>query len=135
MDAKDRAKTILVADDDVDFRTQLVVQLGAAGFRVVAAEGRAAAEELIAQTRPDLAVVDLMMEEMDGGFALCHHIKKLDPTIPIILVTAVAGETGHRFDAATDEERAWVKADVLLAKPIRFEQLRREIDRLLKETP
>ncbi len=36
------------------------------------------------------------------------------------------------FDAATDEERSWIKADAMLAKPIRFEQLKREIDRLLK---
>ena len=30
---------------------------------------------------------------------------------------------------ATDEERSWIQADALLAKPIRFEQLKREIDR------
>ena len=31
---------------------------------------------------------------------------------------------------ATEEERSWIKADALLAKPIRFEQLKAEIDRL-----
>ena len=38
---------------------------------------------------PDLAIVDLMMEYKDSGFALCYHIKKKDPSIPVILVTAV----------------------------------------------
>ena len=63
---------------------------------------------------------------------LCHRIRKKDPSIPVILVTSVNSETGMEFNAATDQERSWIKADALLAKPVRFEQLRREIDRLLK---
>jgi CheY-like chemotaxis protein len=125
-------KTILVVDDDYDFREQMKLQLQAAGFTVLEAEGEAEARRVLATTRPDLAVVDLMMEHSDAGFALSHHIKRLDATIFVILVTAVTAETGITFDAATDEERSWVKADALLAKPVRFEQLRREIDRLLK---
>lgn len=125
------AKTVLVVDDDVDFLEQQRLLLQAAGYNVIAAEGQKAAEKALQQTRPDLAVVDLMMEHMDGGFALCYRIKKLDPAIPVILVTAVTSETGLGFDAATDEERSWVRADAMLAKPVRFEQLKKEIDRLL----
>jgi CheY-like chemotaxis protein len=62
---------------------------------------------------------------------LCHHIRKQDPSIPVILVTSVNSETGMDFDMATGEDREWIKADALLAKPIRFEQLLGEIDRLL----
>jgi CheY-like chemotaxis protein len=126
-------KTILIVDDDVDFLTQQELVLKAAGYNVIAAGGQAQAEEILAEKRPDLAVVDLMMEHQDGGFALCYHIKKKDPSIPVILVSAVTSETGLEFDAATDEERSWVKADVMLAKPVRFEQLKREIDRLLEK--
>jgi CheY-like chemotaxis protein len=125
------SKTILLADDDIDFRTQLEVQLKAAGFEVAAAAGQAEAEQLLQELTPDLAIVDLMMENQDGGFALCYHIKRKDAGIPVILVTAVANETGLEFDAATDEERSWIKADAMLAKPIRFEQLRKEMDRLM----
>ena len=46
-------------------------------------------------------------------------------------VTGVASETGIDFDASTKEERSWIKADVVLDKPIRFEQLEREIHRLV----
>ena len=73
-----------------------------------------------------------MMEDPDAGFMLCHHIRKKDPSIPVILVTSVNSETGLDFDMATDEERVWIQADALLSKPIRFEQFKREIDRLLK---
>jgi CheY-like chemotaxis protein len=125
-------KTILVVDDDYDFRVQLKLQLESVGYRVVEAEGEPEAREALKKGRPDLAIVDLMMDHTDAGFALSHYIKRQDATIPVILVTAVTAETGITFDAATDEERSWVKADALLAKPVRFEQLQREIDRLLK---
>ncbi|HQL55569.1 MAG TPA: response regulator, partial [Phycisphaerae bacterium] len=81
----------------------------------------------------DLVLVDLMMEDPDAGFSLCYHVKRLDPAIPVIVVTAVSGTTGLSFDAETDEERAWIKADSVLAKPVRFEQLQREMQRLLKD--
>lgn len=124
-------RTVLVVDDDVDFLAQQQLQLQAAGFNVLTAESQKQAEESLKTAKVDLVIVDLMMEHLDGGFALCYHIKKTNPGIPVILVTAVASETGLEFDAATDEERSWVKADAMLAKPVRFEQLRREIDRLL----
>ena len=53
----------------------------------------------------------------------------------MILVTAVTSETGLVFDPTSPAERAWVGADAVLAKPIRFEQLKREIDRLLAAKP
>ncbi len=124
-------KTILIVDDDVDFLKQLQVQLEALNHEVIAAESQKAAEDILVDLKPDLAIIDLMMENTDGGFALCYHIKKKDSSIPVIIVTAVAGEAGMEFDASTEEERSWIKADAMLAKPIRFEQLTRQLDRLL----
>ena len=124
-------KTVLLVDDDPDFLYQQQRQLEAAGLTVVAAENEKQAESLLAAVRPDLAVVDLMMDNVDGGFTLCYHIKKFDPTIPVILVTSVNNETGLHFDAADPEQQSWIKADAFLSKPIRFEQLKKEVDRLL----
>jgi DNA-binding response OmpR family regulator len=127
--------TVLVVDDDPDFQVQTQAQLVAAGFTVVLAGGRREAEEAAARQPPDLAIVDLMLDQADTGFALCYAFRKRWPAMPIIQVSAVMSETGLNFDAATDEERSWVKADVFLAKPLRAEQLLREIRRLLKEKP
>jgi hypothetical protein len=44
----------------------------------------------------------------------------------------VTAETGISFTPTSGAERAWVGADALLAKPIRFEQLKREVERLLQ---
>ncbi len=124
--------TILLVDDDPDFLEQLRIRLEGAGHTVLTADGQAAAEEALKETCPDIAIIDLMMEHMDGGFALCYHVKRCCPQTPVIIVTGVTSETGLEFDAATDEERSWVMADAMLAKPIRFEQLDAEMTRLLK---
>ncbi len=133
MNTPDDRRTVLLVDDDSDFLFQQRLQLETAGFHVLSAAGAGDAERLLDQQRPDLAVVDVMMEHSDAGFTLCHRIRKRDPSIPVILVTSVNSESGMDFEAATDEERSWIKADAFLAKPIRFEQLKREIDRLLKD--
>jgi CheY-like chemotaxis protein len=127
----DETKTILVVDDDEDFLFQQKVQLEAAGYGVMTASTSKEARSILRTHQPDMAVIDLMMEEMDAGFTLCRDIKKTYPECPVVICTGVTSETGMAFDAATDEERAWVKADALLDKPVRFEQLRREIERLI----
>jgi DNA-binding response OmpR family regulator len=131
MHESERRPRVLIVDDDEDFLFQHRIQLEAAGFEVGAAASRAEAEKMTSTFHPDLAIVDLMMEHHDDGFVLSHRLKQQFPGLPIIMVTAVTSETGLVFDPASPEERAWVGADSLLAKPIRFEQLRREIDRLM----
>ncbi len=122
---------VLVVDDDRDFLLQQKMWLEAAGHRVSTAGGESEAKQLLDQSKPDLIVMDLMMENTDGGFTLCYQAKKQYPDLPIILVSSVNAETGLDLDAATMNERSWIKADAFLSKPIRFEQLKREIDRLV----
>ncbi len=127
------AKTILIVDDDPDFLLQLELILRSAGYRVLKAGTRKEAEERLARQRPDALVADLMLEEDDGGFVLCYRAKKLYPGLPVIIVTGVAGETGIEFAAVTREERSWIKADLLLDKPVRPEQIVAELEKLLGE--
>jgi CheY-like chemotaxis protein len=126
-----KGKTVLIADDDQDILDQQKLVLGNEGYNVVTCSSRKEAEEYIAGAAPDIMIVDLMMETNDAGFVLCYHLKKKYPDVPVIVVTSVAGDTGIEFDAMTSEERSWIKADVLLNKPVRSEQLIREIERLL----
>lgn len=127
------ARHVLLVDDDEDYVLQLSQRLRAAGYEVSTADGVGGAHEQLDRQRPDLAIVDLMMEHVDDGFKLCYDIKKRDASIPVILLTGVASETGLDFGASTAEERSWIKADVVLDKPVRFEQLQGEMERLLRE--
>ncbi len=131
MHEAERRPRVLIVDDDEDFLFQHRIQLENAGFEVATATNPRQAEERVQAFVPDLAILDLMMEHHDDGFVLSHRLKRLFPGLPVIMVTAVTSETGLVFDPASPEERAWVGAEAVLAKPIRFEQLRREIDRLM----
>jgi two-component system alkaline phosphatase synthesis response regulator PhoP len=82
--------------------------------------------------QPDLAIVDLMMEQPDSGFVLCHQIRKLYPETPIILLTSVTAQTGMSFDTQSESARSWIQADTIMDKPVRAEQLRAEVNKLLR---
>lgn len=123
-------KKVLLVDDDIDFLIQAEAKLKSGGYEIIKAQSQKEAEEILKKIKPDIAVLDLMMEHVDAGFSLAYRIKKEHPDLPVIIVTAVTSETGMDFDASTDEERSWIKADCFLQKPIRFEQLIREIKRL-----
>lgn len=124
-------KKILVVDKDDNFVAELNEYLSSQGYDVVTADGQVAAEDVLKDTKVDLVVSGLMLEHCDSGFVLCYHIKKQTPEMPIILVTCVRRETGIKLEVETPEAKSWTKADVMLPKPVRTEQLKREIDRLL----
>ena len=124
-------RKVLLVDHDRDFIDDERHDLEEAGLHVTEATTSKDALQLLESDNFDLAVVDLRMEYPDSGFTLCYQIKKALPGLPVIMVTGVYADTGIEFDAATAEERSWIKADSVLSKPLRSEQLLREIYRLL----
>lgn len=126
-----KVQKILVVDDDPDIIEQLTVGLQGEGYEVASAGGRQEAEQVLMTVQPDLAIVDLIMEEPDSGFILCHEIKKLYPGTPVILLTSVKAATGISFATTSADQQSWVKADRLLDKPARSEQVKAEVRRLL----
>jgi DNA-binding NtrC family response regulator len=131
MNNTNKKKSILAVDDDSDILLQTKVNLEAAGYEVSTAESAKEAEALLQSYKPDLAVLDLMMETQDSGFILSYKIKKIDPSIPVIIVTAVTSQTGIAFDLTGSGESSWIMADAIIEKPIRYEQLLSEVKRLL----
>jgi CheY-like chemotaxis protein len=123
--------TILIVDDDQDYLFQLQAKVQQFGFKTITAESQQEAEKLIEKIKPDLAILDLMMENEDSGFILCYKMKKKYPDVPIIIATGVAAETGIHFDINDENNRKWIKADRFLDKGIRKERLKEEIDNLL----
>ncbi|MEI6888744.1 MAG: response regulator [Bacteroidales bacterium] len=125
-------KTILLVDDDQDYLYQMKTRVESFGFQTMLAESQKEAEDLIETTKPDLAILDLMMENEDSGFILCYKMKKKYPGVPIIIATGVAAETGISFDINDENNRKWIRADRFLEKGIRSEKLKEEIELLLK---
>ena len=126
-----KEKVILIVDDDFDYLFQMKFQIENWGYKVITAESQKEAEEMLKTMKPDLAILDLMMESEDSGFVLSYKLKKLYPDVPIIIATAVSAETGFSFGIRSDEEKKWIKADLYLEKGIRPEQLKTEIEKLI----
>jgi len=129
---KENKKTVLIVDDDIDYLSQMEIQVKKLGFEVITADTQKAGEEMIDKHKVDLAILDLMMENKDSGFILCYKIKKKYPSIPVIIASAVTAETGLNFGVETAADRSWIKADTFIEKGIRPDQLEREINKLLK---
>jgi two-component system OmpR family response regulator len=127
----DTKKTILLADDDPDQIFLVKHHLEKWGYEVVAVESREEAERYLEGSCPDLAILDLMMEEEDSGFILSYRIKKCRPEVPVIISTAVAAERGISFDINSQGGKSWIKADHYLEKGFRMEQLQLLVKKLL----
>jgi two-component system, OmpR family, response regulator len=125
-------KTILIVDDDIDYLFQMKLTVERFGFEVITAESRREGEKVIETLKPDLAIFDLMMESEDSGFVLSYISKKRYPDVPVILATAVTAETGMMFDLGRGNNQSWIKADLILNKGLRADQLEKEIKKLLK---
>lgn len=126
-------RRVLVVDDDPDLLLQMSMQLESLGFEVTTAVNATSAEALIGDLKLDVAVLDLMMEHEDSGFVLAWKLKRAFPGLPVLIVTAVSARTGMDFNAARREERSWIQADAVLTKPVRTEQIERELQRLLPQ--
>jgi two-component system alkaline phosphatase synthesis response regulator PhoP len=126
-----KAKTILLVDDDFDYLFQQKFYLESWGYKVITADSRREAEEWLDKLKPDLAILDLMMEEDDSGFILSYKLKRKYPEIPVIISTAVSAETGMSFGINSEEEKKWIRADRYIEKGMRPEQLKMEIQKLI----
>ena len=83
------SKTIALVEDDQALRDNYVSALTKQGYDVKAYANRPQAENAFAKKLPDLAIVDIGLEdEIDGGFAVCQTLRSLSKTLPIIFFTA-----------------------------------------------
>ena len=83
--------TILVVDDEPDVLRMLQVVLGRHGYEVLGAPSGMEGLVLAASESPDLVLLDIMMEGMDGWEVL--KLLKLDERtrdIPVIILSARA---------------------------------------------
>ena len=82
---------ILVVDDEIEVVRLLQVFLTSKGYEVSTALNGAEALAKVKETKPDIVLLDIMMPGM-GGIDTLKEIKKIDPSIAVIMVTAVVDE-------------------------------------------
>jgi two-component system response regulator MprA len=125
------APVVLLVDDDPDFIDIQQAEFEAVGMNVVTATCESEAVDAFERDQPDVVVLDLMMDHADTGISLAHAMKQVNQKVPIIMVTSAGGIAGVDFESISGEQRRWIPADVVLAKPVRGGQLKQQLDRLL----
>ena len=120
-------KKILIVDDDPDQRLTVRLPLESAGYKVIEAtnfeEGIATARKI----KPDLFILDVMMDSATAGFQLALSMHSPDPDsefkevkdTPIIMLTAIHSTTSLRF---TPDEY-YLPVQDFLEKPVNPEVL------------
>lgn len=121
-----RSVKILVAEDEENIRDGLVDALELEGFQVMGARDGSETLKYYTQWQPDLIVLDVMMPKK-SGYDVCREIRRGNPTIPIIMLTA----KGEEIDKVLGLE---LGADDYVTKPFGLRELMARISAVLRRS-
>lgn len=128
-------KRILIVDDDPDQRLSVRLPLEAAGYEVFEASGHEEGLSALPRVKPDLIVLDVMMDTTTAGFQFALSLHSPDPDseytefqqIPIIMLTAIHSTTPLRFSP----DETYLPVQVFLEKPVDSRLLLSTVRKLL----
>jgi len=132
-----KAEKILVIDDDPDFIDAVTTILKSAMYEVSTAPNPKEGKDKILAEKPDLILLDIMMDSLFDGFSLCHAIKtakdfEIVKDTPVIFVSAVRELTGSRFQF-DGVDQGLVGPDDYIDKPVKPDELLARIAKLLEK--
>ncbi len=119
---------IAIIDDDSDIIEASSLVLESKGYKTVSASNIDEGYELIIQSKPDLIILDVMLDEPDDGFFLAQKLRREDIKIPILMYTSVSKTVGMDFGASEI-----VPVDDFVEKPISPDELILKVQKLLKK--
>jgi DNA-binding response OmpR family regulator len=120
------ASRILIVDDEPNIILSLEYLMKREGFEVALAGDGERALQAMAEQRPDLVILDVMMPKLNG-FEVCQRIRAQPAWhgVPILMLTAKGHETEMKKGLA-------LGADAYVTKPFSTKDLVAEIRRLLQ---
>jgi DNA-binding response OmpR family regulator len=97
-------KTILVVDDEPHIVLGLRDALEFEGFRVISAAQGKDGIALARSEAPDAVILDLMLPDVNG-YAVCEELRRINPYVPIVMLTARSQETDkiRGLDSGADD--------------------------------
>ncbi len=117
-------KRIEVVEDELQIAQLLACGLRYKGFEVQVAHNGAGALEQLAQLRPDLVLLDVMLPDIDG-FEVCRRLRTQNAALPILMLTArnAVAEKVAGLDCGADD---------YITKPFDFDELLARIQARLR---
>jgi DNA-binding response OmpR family regulator len=120
---------ILIVDDDPDIVDAGRLVLEREGYEVVGAANRADGMKKLEEIKPDLLILDVMMEEPDDGLRMAREIRKNGNELPIIMLTSVNAAMGLNID----KDGEIVPVDEFQPKPVEPQTLIAKVKKLLEQ--
>jgi len=129
----EKSLKIVIVDDNTDFLFTMETFLQRNGFEVLTAEDGQKGLELIQKERPDLILLDIMMETLFSGFEVCKQLRSNDELkdIPIIGVSAMGEELDINYRQWPDYD--YFSPDTFLDKPVDKQRLLQLIPEVIKK--
>ncbi|KAF0153440.1 MAG: response regulator receiver [Ignavibacteria bacterium] len=119
---------IAIIDDDPDILDASSLVLKSKGYDVVTASNPTDGFKIIEERKPNLIILDVMMDEPDDGFFLAQKLRRENIHTPILMYTSVSKAIGMDFNKSE-----MVPVDDFVEKPISPEQLVAKVETLLNK--
>jgi CheY-like chemotaxis protein len=115
-----RAKVLMI-DDDQDYRNSVRCLLETQGYEVIEADCGKEGLRKVVEHKPDVILLDVMMECASEGYGITQAIKHQDAfadcrNIPIIMVSSIQESPDELFPMAPESEM--IRPDRYIAKPL-----------------
>lgn len=118
---------IAIIDDDPDILDASSLVLTSKGYEVITATNPDDGYKIVKDQKPDLIILDVMMNEPDDGFFLAQKFRREKIEIPIIMYTSVSKTLGLEFAAGE-----MIPVDDFVEKPISPDTLIDKVEKLLQ---
>jgi CheY-like chemotaxis protein len=130
---------ILIIDDDDDIAHALRLPLEAVGYSVTRASSGAEGLQKVKKIKPDLIILDVMMDSPTEGFHVSLTLRSPDPAseykafskIPLLMLTSIHTTTSLRFGPDQD----YLPVDAFIEKPIEASDLLKKVREFLNKKP
>ena len=119
-------KRILIVDDDRDFVEAVAAFLEASGLTVLRAYNGGEGVRAARLERPDLILMDIMMNERTEGFFTIHEIRR-DPALQRVPIFVISSFCTRLPDFEIPSSGGWLAHDMFFAKPVDPVQLLEKI--------
>ena len=119
---------IAIIDDDPDIIEASSLVLKSKGHNVLPASNPDDGYKIVTDQKPDLIILDVMMDEPDDGFFLAQKFRKENITTPILMYTSVSKTIGFEYGQGD-----MVPVDDFVEKPISPDELVEKVDNLLQK--
>lgn len=118
---------ILIVDDDRDIVDAIGILLRTFGYETDSAFNKIDGEKKVESFKPDLIILDVMMEEPDDGIVLARDLRAKGFNKPIIMLTSLGKVTGYDYN----KDENLIPVDVFHEKPISPDELISTVKKLL----